>query len=139
MYSKSYWYGREVEGRYSDIETVFVRGAVPTNYEDYPHIYFTIEYIRMAITSNNWKDIHAILDTKQIVTIEADSHTFEKIPMSVFNRAHIIYRIADPFVERLKKTDTLSIDAGWYRCLQTTKYNMMQTTPDDYKFDREEQ
>ena len=139
MYSKSYWYGREVEGRYSDIETVFVRGAVPTNYEDYPHIYFTIEYIRMAITSNNWKDIHTILDTKQIVTIEADSHTFEKIPMSVFNRAHIIYRIADPFVERLKKTDTLSIDAGWYRCLQTTKYNMMQTTPDDYKFDREEQ
>jgi hypothetical protein len=139
MYAKSYWYGREVEGRYSDIETVFVRGAIPENYKDYPHIYFTIEYVRDAIVSNNWKDVHKILDTKQIVTIEADCHTFEKIPMSVFNRAHIIYRIADAFVERLKKTDTLSIDAGWYRVHQITKCHLMQIQPDDYKFDRTEQ
>ena len=34
MYGKSYWYGKEVEGRLSDIETVFVRGAVPKNYKD---------------------------------------------------------------------------------------------------------
>ena len=28
MYGKSYWYGKEVEGRLSDIETVFVRGGM---------------------------------------------------------------------------------------------------------------
>ena len=27
MYGKSFWYGREVEGRFSDIDTVFVRGS----------------------------------------------------------------------------------------------------------------
>ena len=40
MYGKSYWYGKEVEGRLSDIETVFVRGQLPENYKEYPHAYF---------------------------------------------------------------------------------------------------
>ena len=91
MYGKSYWYGKEVEGRLSDIETVFVRGQVPKNYKDYPHIYFTIEYIEMACVHGNWDEIHSILETKQYVTIEANEKTMEKIPMSIFNRAHVIY------------------------------------------------
>jgi len=56
--------------------------------------------------------------------------------MSIFNRVHVIYRIQDEFVAKLKKTDTLSIDAGWYRVHQITKCNMMEINPDDYKFDR---
>ena len=136
MYGKSFWYGREVEGRLSDIDTVFVRGTVPDNYKEYPHIYFTIEYVEMACVHGNWDDIHAILETNQIVTLEANTKTIDRIPMSVFNRAHIIYRIADPNVEKLKQTDTISIDAGWYRVHQITKCHMMDIKPDDYKFDR---
>jgi len=136
MYGKSYWYGREVEGRLSDIETVFVRGQVPKNYKDYPHIYFTTEYIEMACVHENWDEIHTILETKQYVTIEANEKTMDKIPMSIFNRAHVIYRIPDEHVAKLKQTDTLSIDAGWYRVHQITKCNMMEINPDDYKFDR---
>ena len=136
MYGKSFWYGREVEGRFSDIDTVFVRGSVPDNYKDYPHIYFTIEYVEMACVHGNWDDIHDILETNQIVTLEANAKTIDRIPMSVFNRAHIIYRIADINVEKLKQTDTVSIDAGWYRVHQITKCHMMDIKPDDYKFDR---
>jgi len=136
MYGKSYWYGREVEGRLSDIETVFVRGQVPKNYKDYPHIYFTTEYIEMACVHENWDEIHTILETKQYVTIEANEKTMDKIPMSIFNRAHIIYRIQNKHVAKLKNTDTLSVDAGWYRVHQITKCNMMEINPDDYKFDR---
>jgi len=136
MYGKSFWYGREVEGRFSDIDTVFVRGTVPDNYKDYPHIYFTIEYVEMACVHGNWDDIHDILETNQIVTLEANAKTIDRIPMSVFNRAHIIYRIADINVEKLKQTDTISIDAGWYRVHQITKCHMMDIKPDDYKFDR---
>ena len=138
MYGKDIWFGKEVEGRYSDIETVFIRkGKLPDNHVIgiYPHIYFTIEYIKEAIKNNNWSDIHLVLDCKKIVTIEATAETFEAIPMSVFNRVHIIYRIPDKFVEKLKSTDTLSIDAGWYRVEQITKYNMQKITPDSYKFD----
>ena len=137
MYGKSYWYGKEVEGRLSDIETVFVRGQLPKNYEEYPHVYFTIEYIEMCCTHGNWDDIHNILETRQYVTVEANSKTMAKIPMSIFNRAHVIYRIQDEFVAKLKNTDTLSIDAGWYRVHQVTKCNMMEIKPDNYKFDEE--
>ena len=136
MYGKSYWYGKEVEGRLSDIETEFVRGQLPKNYEEYPHVYFTIEYIEMCCTHGNWDDIHNILETRQYVTVEANSKTMAKIPMSIFNRAHVIYRIPDKHVAQLKNTDTLSIDAGWYRVHQITKCNMMEINPDDYKFDR---
>ena len=136
MYGKSYWYGKEVEGRLSDIETVIVRGQVPKNYKEYPHIYFTIEYMEMACVHGNWDEIHSILETKQYVTVEANCKIMDKIPMSIFNRTHIIYRIPNEHVAKLKNTDTVSIDAGWYRVHQITKCNMMEINPDDYKFDR---
>lgn len=132
MYGLKYWYGKEVEGRYSDIDTVFVREVIPDNYKEYPHIYFTIEYINRT----DWIDIHNILKTKQVVTIESNDSTMNKIPMSVFNRVHIIYRMQDVNVSKLKKTDTISIDTDWYRVHQIMKDNLMEITPDDYKFDR---
>lgn len=136
MYNQNVWYGKEVEGRLSDLQTVFIRkGDLPLNHVEYPHIYFTIEYITNCVKTNNWDVIHKLLETKKIVTIEANADTIEKVPMSVFNQVHILYRIHDPFLERLKKTDTLSIDAGWYRCHQIMKCNLQQIVPDDYKFD----
>jgi hypothetical protein len=57
--------------------------------------------------------------------------------VDLVNRCHIIYRIIDDAVQLLKDTDTLSIDAGWYRVHQITKCNMMEINPDNYKFDEE--
>ena len=140
MKGKSNWYGRECEGRYSDIDTVFVRIDIPDNFKDYPHIYFTIEYIREAVKRNSWDSILGILETRQIVTIEADAGTIEQIPLGVFNRVHIIYRIVDPLaIHHLKKTDTISIDTGRYASIQSMKGCMQHITPDDYKYDRNEQ
>lgn len=138
MYGKRYWYGKEVEGRLSDMETVFVRSEVPANYIEYPHVYFTIEYIARAVDSPVlWDRIHQILDNShKMITIEANDNVLDKIPMSVFNRVHVIYRIQDPNVAKLKKTDTLSIDHGWYRVHQIMKCNLQEINPDDYKFDR---
>ena len=136
MYGEQYWYGKEVEGRYSDIETVFIRSGIPDDILEYPHAYFTIEYVREMIKKNDWSIVHMVLKTRQIVTVEATADTLDHIPMSVFNRAHIIYRIPDSHLAKLKKTDTLSIDAGWYRVHQIMKCNLMEINPDDYKFDR---
>lgn len=139
MYGKDFWYGKEVEGRLSDVETVFIRHSIPKNYIDYPHIYFTIEYIRECVKRKKWDEIHHILDTtNKMITIEAGHDVFNDIPMSVFNRVHIIYRIPNEHVAKLKKTDTLSIDQGWYRVHQIMKCNLMEIVPDDYKFDRKE-
>ena len=51
MYGKNQWRGREVEGRYSDMMTWFIRSLNKDNALDvsityYPHYYFTIEYMK---------------------------------------------------------------------------------------------
>jgi hypothetical protein len=156
MYGKKQWRGREVEGRYSDMMTFFVRelgdGIDVETLLEYPHYYFTVEYMEKMLgptltdllknTSTINKEyiaaIRQILDeTNAAVTIEANSKIISAIPPDLFNRCHIIYRIIDDSVQKLKQTDTLSIDAGWYRVHQITKCNMMEINPDNYKFDEE--
>lgn len=144
MYGKKQWRGREVEGRYSDIMTFFVRDLIDDKlsvktYTEYPHYYFTIEYMRNINENAQYiSTIRNILDTTNCaVTIEADKGTLKNIPVDLVNRCHIIYRIQDDAVQVLKDTDTLSIDAGWYRVSQVTKCNMMHILPDNYKFDEE--
>jgi len=146
MYGKKIWRGRECEGRYSDLMTVFVRDLedpkkadIGIKYLEYPHYYFTIEYMRKAHENTAYiQVIRDILDqTNMAVTIEAMQDTLERIPPDLVNRCHIIYRIHDKALQVLKDTDTLSIDAGWYRVHQVTKLNMMEITPSSYKFDEE--
>ncbi len=149
MYGKQQWRGREVEGRYSDIMTFFVRDLIDNKFidkdtiETYPHFYFTIEYVEKMLLSykdnpNRIDQIRRILDdTYGIVTIEANSNTLKQIPPDLFNRCHIIYRVQDDAVQLLKDTDTFSVDAGWYRVHQVTKCNMMEINPDNYKFDED--
>jgi hypothetical protein len=143
MYGKQQWRGREVEGRYSDIMTLFVRelgnGIQVKDLREYPHYYFTIEYMKQC--SENVKElrvIREILDTTNCaVTIEANTDTLERIPPDLINRCHIIYRIQDKALQVLKDTDTFSVDAGWYRCHMIAKMHMQETKPTSYMFDEE--
>jgi hypothetical protein len=149
MYGKNQWKGREVEGRYSDLMTFFVReldftnknsyGLDIKNINEYPHYYFTIEFMKKSLKEEHYLEtLRWILDnSNSAVTIEANEETLTAIKPDLFNRCHIIYRISDPYLEMLKATDTLSIDAGWYRVHQVTKCNMMEISPDNYKFDEE--
>jgi len=149
MYGKHQWKGREVEGRYSDLMTFFIRdlnhnmkstyGLEVKSIISYPHYYFTIEFMKKSMKDEKYLEtIRGILnESKSAVTIEATKDTLDTIKPDLFNRCHIIYRINDPYLEMLKDTDTLSIDAGWYRVHQVTKCNMMEISPDNYKFDEE--
>lgn len=145
MYGKQQWRGREVEGRYTDMMTFFVReygdGLEVDDFTQYPHYYFTIEYVIKMINTSDPKHINAIrniLDTSNaVVTIEANKDTLKNISTDLINRCHIIYRIQDDALQLLKATDTVSIDAGWYRCHMIAKMHMQETTPDSYKFDEE--
>jgi hypothetical protein len=151
MYGKKQWRGREVEGRYSDLMTYFVRELYENDDIEeiaslYPHFYFTIEYVTKMIDlttgagnrERHMKVIRTILDdTFNAVTLEANAATLKKIPIDMFNRCHIIYRVQDDAVQHLKDTDTFSVDAGWYRVSQVTKCNMMHINPDNYKFDED--
>jgi hypothetical protein len=147
MYGKHQWKGREVEGRYSDLMTFFIRdlnhnikstyGLEVKSIISYPHYYFTIEFMKKSMKDEKYLEtIRRILDeSNSAVTIEANSETITAIKPDLLNRCHVIYRINDVYLEMLKDTDTLSIDAGWYRVHQVTKCNMMEINPDNYKFD----
>jgi hypothetical protein len=147
MYGKQQWRGLEVEGRYSDIMTFFVRelmddkehGLNVKTVNEYPHYYFTIEYMSECfIGTAELETIRWILDTSNCaITIEANIETITRIPPDLINRCHIIYRIKDTALQVLKDTDTFSVDAGWYRVHQVTKCNMMEIKPSNYKFDEE--
>jgi hypothetical protein len=144
MYGKPQWRGKEVEGRYSDIMTFFVRELVDNKlsvktYNEYPHYYFTIEYMKQIHRNGQYMSIirHILDTTNCAVTIEANNTTIKNLPPDLFNRCHIIYRVVDDAVQLLKDTDTFSVDAGWYRVHQVTKCNMMEINPDNYKFDEE--
>jgi len=132
--------------------TWFVRSLnedqdLDVTFTDYPHYYFTIEYMKRiyniadqntSIGLPELETIRHILDsTNNVVTIEADKHTLDELPPDLVNRCHIIYRIQDNALQKLKDTDTLSVDAGWYRVHQIMKCNMMEMTPDNYKFDEQ--
>jgi hypothetical protein len=137
MYNESYWIGKEVEGRYKDIYTIFFRKDYKKELiAEYPHVYFTIEFINDCIKKQDFKCIEDIIHTtKKTITIEANRECLNDIPLSIFNHVHIIYRIKDINIERLKQTDTVSVDADWYRVYQVTKMQMIKTYPDDYKYD----
>ena len=145
MYGKQQWRGREVEGRYTDMMTLFVRelgdGINVDDLSEYPHYYFTIEYIASMLESRDSKQLEAIREildaTNAVVTVEANKATLKNIPTDLVNRCHIIYRIQDDALQLLKATDTVSVDAGWYRCHMIAKMHMQETTPDSYKFDEE--
>ena len=147
MYGKQQWRGLEVEGRYSDIMTFFVRelmddkehGLNVKTVNEYPHYYFTIEYmLECFVGTKQLETIRWILDTSNCaITIEANTETITRIPPDLINRCHIIYRIKDKALQVLKDTDTFSVDAGWYRVHQVTKCNMMEIKPSNYKFDEE--
>jgi hypothetical protein len=145
MYGKQQWRGREVEGRYSDIMTWFVRelgdGINVDNLQVFPHYYFTIEYVESMLTTKSLSCIDAIREildtTHSAVTLEANKDTLKNIPPDLFNRCHIIYRVQDDAVQLLKDTDTFSVDAGWYRCHMIAKMHMQETKPSNYIFDDE--
>jgi len=149
MYGKKQWFGREVEGRYSDLMTFFVRELDQTNENsyglditritDYPHYYFTIEFMMQCKENTPFvMAIRWILDNSNVaVTVEANTATIKQIPPDLINRCHIIYRIADDALQVLKSTDTVSIDAGWYRCHMIAKMHMQETKPSSYMYDQE--
>ena len=108
MYGKKQWRGREVEGRYSDIMTYFVRElSEEDGIEDfvglYPHFYFTIEYVTKMINptigSGNrdryMSAIRTILDnTFNAVTIEANAETLknEAIKLGITDAFITVYK-----------------------------------------------
>jgi len=137
---RTHWYGKEVEGRFTDIETLFISDIIgfdkiATN--SVAHVYFCSNATSQLIANDGWDMIFRMISDTSFITIEVTPGMLEKIPPMIRIRAHILLMIDCTDVGLLKKTDSIKVVYAPYSLYCTTIYNMQHVTPDDYKFDRE--
>ena len=131
MFGSEYFFGKEVEGPLADVETCFVRTAVPVEFDKYPHVYFCISYIEKCY----WTHIETCLENSQIVTLEVTPKLLREIPATLFNRCRIMLSLECPELDLLKKNDILKIVTKPFTTYNVVKCTMQTSVPDDYKFD----
>jgi len=145
---KSIWYGKEVEGRFTDIETCFIADFTPLVYgtqriKPMPHIYICSPATEQLVNDSkskdfNWQNIFNMITDTQFVSIEVTPGMLEHIPPMIRIRAHIMLMIECKDAGLLKQTDSIKVVHRDYKLYCTTVHNMQSVNPDDYKFDRYE-
>jgi len=143
---RKYWYGKECEGRFTDVETLFIADI---NIEEewakkmkYPHIYFCSPAVNQLINGNGmltWDWLNKFIDeTNTTVSLEVTPGMLRQLPAMIVIKTHIMYMIHDKEVELLKKNDSIKVVYGDYKLYCSSIQNMQKVTPDDYKYDRHE-
>lgn len=137
---KDHWYGKEVEGRFSDVETLFIGNAetkIDLNKIKVPHVYICAPAVSQTIEKEKWDTIFRMVDDyHKIVTLEVKPGMLEKIPPMIRIKCHILYMLEHKDVGLLTDNDSIKILHGDYNLYITSIQNMQTVTPDDYKFDR---
>jgi hypothetical protein len=142
---KKYWFGKEVEGRFTDVETLFIADIYAAYedgvFEDMPaHIYVcslaTEQLISDEHSEMNWNKLFNLIDQKTFISIEATPEMIYDIPPMLRIHCHIMLMISSPEAGMLKKTDSIKLVYDDYSLYCTTVYNMQRVAPDDYKFDQ---
>lgn len=131
MKGKSYWYGKEVEGRLFGLYTLFNRHELGEITDKVQHLYFTIEF---------WenKDCVEIMESLLLdypISIEVNEEVYKYVTPNMKVRAHLIYRIQDKNVFDLKETDSVFVDGNMYNVLCFTKHNALKVNYTDYSND----
>ena len=147
---KDYWYGKECEGRLTDVETLFI-ADINSSWEDdisnggthAPHIYFCSPAIEQMIQGMseimNWEWLDEYIDKwNKTITLEVTPDMLENIPAVIRVKVHIMYMMNEKDVRLLKKNDSIKVVYDDYSLYCTSIQNMQHVTPDDYKHDRTE-
>ena len=143
---RKYWYGKECEGRLTDVETLFI---ADTNIDEqdldmkqYPHIYFCSTAVNQLINDEGeltWEWLNDFIDETNItVSLEVTPGMLRQLPAMIVIKTHIMYMIHDKEVGLLKKNDSIKVVYGDYKLYCSSIQNMQKVTPDDYKYDRHE-
>ena len=139
---RTHWYGKECEGRLTDVETLFIAdiNAKGINMEKMPHIYFCSGAVEQLIDGKgnlNFQWLNDFIDrTKITISLECQPGMLQKIPPMIRIKTHIMYMAGIEEVKLLKKNDSIKVVHGPYDLYCTSLQNMQKVVPDDYKFDR---
>ena len=143
---KKYWYGKECEGRLTDVETLFIADTnineQDLDMKQYPHIYFCSPAVNQLINAHgklSWEWLNDFIDETNItVSLEVTPGMLRQLPAMIVIKTHIMYMIHDKEVGLLKKNDSIKVVYGDYKLYCSSIQNMQKVTPDDYKYDRHE-
>ena len=141
---RKYWYGKECEGRLTDVETLFIADidVKGLNMEKAPHIYFCSPAVRQLIKgkgdlSQDW--LNTFIDRTGItISLECEPGMLKDVPAMMRIKTHIMYMMNEEEVGLLKQNDSIKVIHAPYSLYCASIQNMQQVTPDDYKYDRYE-
>jgi hypothetical protein len=138
---RKYWYGKECEGRLTDVETLFIADidVKGLNMEKAPHIYFCSPAVRQLIKGKgdlNWDWLNSFVDrTGTTVSLECEPGMLKDVPPMIRIKTHIMYMMNEEEVGLLKQNDSVKVVYAPYSLYCTSIQNMQKVTPDDYKYD----
>ena len=141
---RKHWYGKECEGRLTDVETLFIADidVKGLNMEKAPHIYFCSPAVRQLIKGKgdlNWDWLNAFIDRTGItVSLECEPGMLKEVPPMMRIKTHIMYMMNQEEVGLLKQNDSVKVVDAPYSLYCASIQNMQKVTPDDYKYDRYE-
>ena len=141
---RKYWYGKECEGRLTDVETLFIADidVKGLNMEKAPHIYFCSPAVRQLIKGKgdlNWDWLNSFVDrTGTTVSLECEPGMLKDVPPMIRIKTHIMYMMNEEEVGLLKQNDSVKVVYAPYSLYCASIQNMQKVTPDDYKYDRYE-
>ena len=138
---RKYWYGKECEGRLTDVETLFIADidVKGLNMERAPHIYFCSPAVRQLIKGKgdlNWDWMNGFIDrTGTTISLECEPGMLKHIPPMIRIKTHIMYMMNEEEVGLLKQNDSVKVVYAPYSLYCASIQNMQKVTPDDYKYD----
>ena len=138
---RKYWYGKECEGRLTDVETLFIADidVKGLNMEKAPHIYFCSPAVRQLIKGKgdlNWDWMNGFIDrTGTTISLECEPGMLKHIPPMIRIKTHIMYMMNEEEVGLLKQNDSVKVVYAPYSLYCASIQNMQKVTPDDYKYD----
>ena len=141
---RKYWYGKECEGRLTDVETLFIADidVKGLTMEKAPHIYFCSPAVRQLIKGKgdlNWDWMNSFIDrTGTTISLECEPGMLKHIPPMIRIKTHIMYMMNEEEVGLLKQNDSVKVVYAPYSLYCASIQNMQKVTPDDYKYDRYE-
>ena len=145
---RKYWYGKECEGRLTDVETLFIADirVKGVDMEKMPHIYFCSGAVEQLITNDmknqsqlDWDWMNKFIDRTGItISLECEPGMLKEVPPMMRIKTHIMYMMNEEEVGLLKKNDSIKVIHAPYSLYCASIQNMQKVTPDDYKYDRYE-
>ena len=143
---RKYWYGKECEGRLTDVETLFIADirVKGVDMEKLPHIYFCSGAVEQLITNDmknqsqlDWDWMNKFIDRTGItISLECTPGMLKDVPPMIRIKTHIMYMMNEKEVGLLKKNDSIKVIHAPYSLYCASIQNMQKVTPDDYKYDR---